>query len=400
MTYLNLNNNYKIKIIPEEIKYLNNLTYLDINNNKIKIIPEEIKYLSKLTYFKLCFNFIKILPKEIKYLTNLTYLDLSNNRIRIIPEEIKYLINLKTLYLYYNEIDIIPNEIKYLISLEILELNSNEIIIIPKEIKYLINLKKLNLCNNEIKIIPNEIRYLKNLIKFYININFIKNIPNSIIYCVNLIEFNYENNEIENISPIITRFLNKLYNNNQLQVYYDNQNIHNHAIQESIFNSIVNIINQNYIINNTEIINNIIQDNILTEKTKKLLIEYCENKDVHSNTQLTFEELLSNVWTLINILDTKNEIKSILNTEINDSECKCFTGRISRLINCLNGFTDLVHVIIGDNQQIGNIIILIKEKLELENNYSIEKHKELVKKELIERSFNNEKIEEWINYIL
>ena len=84
---------------------------------------------------------------------------------------------------------------------------------------------------------------------------------------------------------------------------------------------------------------------------------------------------------------------------MNDSECKCFTGRISRLINCLNGFTDLVHVIIGDNQQIGNIIILIKEKLELENNYSIEKHKELVKKELIERSFNDETIKEWIKYI-
>jgi len=85
---------------------------------------------------------------------------------------------------------------------------------------------------------------------------------------------------------------------------------------------------------------------------------------------------------------------------MNDSECKCFTGRIYRLINCLNGFTDLVNINISDNQQIGNIIVIIKEKLELENNYSIEKHKELVEIELLERNYNKEIINEWINYII
>ena len=43
------------------------------------------------------------------------------------------------------------------------------------------------------------------------------------------------------------------------------------------------------------------------------------------------------------------------------TECKCFTGRISRLVNCLNGFTDLVNINIEDNQQIGNIIVIIKK---------------------------------------
>jgi hypothetical protein len=105
------------------------------------------------------------------------------------------------------------------------------------------------------------------------------------------------------------------------------------------------------------------------------------------------------VWTLINKLDTKDAIKQILNTEISDSECKCFTGRISRLINCLNGFTDLVNINIDDNQQIGNIIIIIKNQLFLNNNYSIEKHKELVIKELKEREFSIETINEWITFI-
>ena len=63
-----------------------------------------------------------------------------------------------------------------------------------------------------------------------------------------------------------------------MQVYNDNQNIHNHYIQESIFNSVVNIINQNYIYN-------IIHDFILNDNTKKLLLKYCNNKDIHYKTQ-------------------------------------------------------------------------------------------------------------------
>jgi hypothetical protein len=58
---------------------------------------------------------------------------------------------------------------------------------------------------------------------------------------------------------------------------------------------IVNIINQNYIYN----FNNIIHNSILNDNSKRLLLEYCDNKDIHSKTQLTFEDLLCNVWILI-----------------------------------------------------------------------------------------------------
>jgi Leucine-rich repeat (LRR) protein len=389
----------EIEIISKEIQYLTNLKELFLNINQIEIIPEEIQYLTNLKKLKLYFNKIEIIPKQIQYLTNLVELCLENNKIEIIPKEIQYLTNLKLLDLSSNKIKIIPKEIQYLTNLEELCLENNDICIILKEIYYLISLINLYISNNQIKIIPNEIRYLSNLEELDISNNNITIIPNSIIYCKNLRYFNYENNEIITISRIVTRFLNTMYISDKLHIYNDAQNIHNHSIQESLFNSIINIINQNYIINNTQIINDIIKDTILTEKTKKLLIEYCDNKDIHSKTQLTFEELLFNVWTLINTLDTKDEIKNILNTEINDSQYKCFTGRIYRLVNCLNGFTDLVEINISDNQQIGNIIIIKKRKLELENNYSVEKHKELVIEELTERKFNDKIIKKWINFI-
>jgi hypothetical protein len=82
-----------------------------------------------------------------------------------------------------------------------------------------------------------------------------------------------------------------------------------------------------------------------------------------------------------------------------DSECKCFTGRITRLVNCLNGLSDLVKINISNNQQIGNIIIIIKEQLGNNYIYTIEKHKELVKNELQERGYNETIINEWLDYI-
>ena len=418
-----------IEFIPEEIKYLIKLKELDLSFNKIKNISKDIKYLitrksepflptnleelvlinneiesieeikqlTNLQILNLSDNNINIITNKIKYLKNLTDLKLCNNKIKIIPEEIKYLIKIKFIILSDNQIEIIPEEIKYLTSLTFLNLSNNKIKIIPKEIESLINLQDLNLNYNLIVNIPSEISYLINLESLNVCNNNIITIPNSIIYCTNLSEFYYHNNEIEYITPIVLRFLDNLHNINNLEIYNDDQNIHNHSIQKCIFNSIVNIINQNYIINNENIINNIIEDTILTEDTKKLLIEYCEIKDVHIKTQLTFEDLLVNVWTLINSLDTKDEIKLILNTEIKDSYCKCFTGKISRLINCLNGFTDLVKINIADNQQIGNIILLIKNQIK--DNYSIEKHKELVIKELSDRGFNKEIIDEWLKYI-
>ena len=93
----------------------------------------------------------------------------------------------------------------------------------------------------------------------------------------------------------------------------------------------------------------------------------------------------------------KDEIKKILNNEMRDASCMCFTGRISRLINSLNGFDTEVIINISDSEQISQIILLIRDKLGSE--YTIETHKELVLKALLERGFSSEQIDIWINSI-
>jgi hypothetical protein len=76
-----------------------------------------------------------------------------------------------------------------------------------------------------------------------------------------------------------------------------------------------------------------------------------------------------------------------------------YTGRMNRIINCLNGFSPLVVINIKDAEQIGNIIILVKNKLESCNSYTIEQHKTDVEKELLDRNYDMETIKIWLDYI-
>ena len=109
--------------------------------------------------------------------------------------------------------------------------------------------------------------------------------------------------------------------------------------------------------------------------------------------------LVQSVLSRIDSNIHSNEIKKILNIEMLDSVCKCFTGRISRLVNSLSGLDDLVSIKISDKEQIGNIIIMIKNKLMGTNVYSVELHKEHVKIELTNLQYSHDLINEYLEYI-
>ncbi len=78
---------------------------------------------------------------------------------------------------------------------------------------------------------------------------------------------------------------------------------------------------------------------------------------------------------------------------MNDTICKCFTGRMSRLINCLNGFDNRVNINISDSDQIGNIIIIMLQKY---SEYDVEFKKDIIYKELLTMGFAEDIINEWL----
>jgi len=114
--------------------------------------------------------------------------------------------------------------------------------------------------------------------------------------------------------------------------------------------------------------------------SSELILTYCKEQSVHSILNVTFEEVLNSVWCKIRDNINKEEIIKILNIEILDSECKCFTGRLTRLVNCLNGFDDNVSIQISDNEQMSNISKVLYEKYRT----NIEDYKKELRKEFEE----------------
>ena len=297
-----------------------------------------------------------------------TKLNILNSNINSL-NGIENLVNLTKLYCYSNQLTSL-NGIENLVNLTELSCNSNQLTSL-NGIENLVNLTELICGSNQLT-----------------SLNEIENL-------VNLTHFSYANNLIIHIPPNLVRRLNRFKNGQN--VYNDGQNVHNHNIQESIRTSVNNILQIKPIITDTTDL--ILNDTILTNKTKEILMEYKNSKEIYSALNITFEEMLLYVFNRIEINEHKNEIKQVLNTEMSDSVSKCFTGRTSRLINCLNGFDPLVNIQIAGNEQIGHVIQVIRVNLERDNKYEIELHKKLVREELRERKYDECVIEEWVEHI-
>ena len=141
---------------------------------------------------------------------------------------------------------------------------------------------------------------------------------------------------------------------------------------------------------------NYLDDDILTEQTKEQLIEYSNCKDVHTQLECTFEEVLNAVFYEINTFDIEKQgsAKKRINEEMLDGLCMCFTGRLSRLVNSLTGLSDKVFIKISSSEEVSNIIILAKKKYD-----NIEEVKKYIEKELLERDYNMDTINEWLEYV-
>ncbi len=328
-------------------------------------------------------NDIELVLNNLHKFINLQKLCLYNNQIK----EIKYLNNLVNL----QELDLDNNKITEikgldnLVNLQKLGLSKNQITEI-KGLDNLVNLQKLYLCENKIT----EIKGLDNLVNLqtlYLSSNQITEIPIILCNFRNINNFYYIGNPIDHISLPVQRWLTRNRNNN---IYNDGQNIHNHNIQSSFINSLTNLLKDKLTIDLETVKNEIINNEILTEQTKREIFNYCDDPTEHSIYLITYSDLLIYVWSRIR---NKDEILKILNQEISDGLCMCFTGRMTRLLNVLVGFYDDIELQISDSEQITNIIISLKNK------YNDEQLKDAVKKELLERQYSEAIINEWLEYI-
>ncbi len=366
-------------------------------NNNIKIIKSypNLKSLSitnnKLTEFS-------------GFFPNLKNLYCNNNRINLFTAEIP---NIDVLFCQNNQITELPNYS----NITHLNFSNNQI----RELCLYQEIRHLTCDNNQISEIPeyrnieylscknNQIREIPNLMMLnclYCDGNLLNTLPN-INTWPNLLAISFEGNQIDylpiHIQATIDRLLN--VNRNNLNIYNDSQNIHDTGIQKSIQKSIDLIIRDRPTIDFPKVICEINYESDLSNEAKTIIKKSCDETETFSVCGIRYRELFVNVWSIIREHSERKEIIKVLNQEMVDSIDKCFVGKISRLINCLNGFDPRVVIEIDIKEQITNVIALIQMKLENNNEYTVEKHHELAIEALRERNIDEETIKLWISYI-
>jgi len=354
---------------------------IEINccGNKMASLPD-FNHLINLQIIYCSNNMLKNLP-EWETLINLQKIYCDNNRLLILPDW-KSLINLTHIYCTNNKLIHLPKW-NQLTNLKIIYCFNNKLTHLP-EWDYLVNLQFINCSNNKLSYLPewNQLINLKSIV--CVN-NQLIHLPISWSRLYNLQYICYSGNPIEYIPPNLLRIINS----NGQNIYNDNQNVHNHNIQISLRSSIEYLIKDKPSISLDQMRQEIENECLSFE----LIMTYCEDKSVHTILNVTFEEVLYSVWCKIRNNINKHEIIKILNIEILDSECKCFTGRLTRLVNCLSGFDNNISITISNNEQMSNISRILYEK----HGDNIENYQRELRKEFEERGYSEEDINMWIS---
>jgi len=324
----------------------------------------------------------------------LIQLSCSCNQLTSLPD---LPVTLTSLWCYGNQLTSLPD---LPVSLTILDCSVNQLISLPYFTYGAATLAELSCAHNRLISLPSLPMTLTEL---SCHDNQLTSLPISLIYCQQLTYLDYSNNPIEQTSPVLQRFLQEYEQRrrrtNKTSVYTDSQSVHNSTVQESIRQSLLKLLDDagKATPELSDIIPDILADDQLSADCKNSLLEYASDNTCHSWLRVTFAEALVVVWERIVAHPQVGEIKAVLNQEMSDSLCKCFTGRISRLVNCLTGFDPDVMVQISSAEQISNIVLLTQKQLG--EQYTAEKHRQLVREALVERGYPVDIITVWVDNI-
>jgi Leucine-rich repeat (LRR) protein len=345
------------------------ITTLCLSNNKLTSLPENIfRPFTNLHTLDISRNKLTSLPENIfRPFANLHTLNIGINKLTSLPENIfASLSNLRTLDLQCNKLNVLPDCIfASLINLELLMLSQNELTFLPKNIfASLGNLTGLLLEINHIIILPDDIFVpLVELQVLYLSNNKLTILPSSILNCRYMHTFFYKGNEIT-LDIRFRRFIERMQNYDNHDIFSDSQNIHAPSIQASTKQSINVLFKDSFDCYKDDIIKECLTWDIYCLPD---LLTYLDDKDVHSTLLVSFYDVFVKVFGRIMSHPNKMDIISRLDEELKESECKCFTGRLTRLVNCLVGFCDDITIGISNSERISAIILSTLDGREMDD---------------------------------
>lgn len=200
---LDLSHN-NLKILPESVTSLVNLTHLDIQSNQLTSLPDSIGRLVKLRVLNVSGNSLSVLPDGIESCRALEELIANFNQLTHLPEELGFeLLNLMKLSVHSNKLKHLPYSTSHMMSLRFLDVHMNELRGLPEDLDKLMNLKYLDLSNNfnYLVALPESIGGLTSLTELNISHNQITALPASIGVLEELQILNVEGNPLVVPSP-------------------------------------------------------------------------------------------------------------------------------------------------------------------------------------------------------
>ena len=162
----------------------------------------------------------------------------------------------------------------------------------------------------------------------------------------------------------IQRFIDRMQNYNNHGIFKDSQNIHASSIQTSTKQSINALFTDIFDCSKDDMIKECITWPISCLPD---LLTYLDDTNVHSTLLVSFYDVFMKVFGHIISHPNKTYIISRLDDELKESDCKCFTGRLTRLVNCLVDFYDDIVISISDSERISAIILSTLDGREMDD---------------------------------
>lgn len=164
--------------MPEDVTAFPFLETLVMYHNTLRSIPETVRGLHSLTFLDLRSNLLSVLPRELCFLP-IQILLVSNNRLVSLPEELGRMEHLTELDAACNQITHLPARMNDLKNLKSLSLRSNHLVYLPRDVTCL-SLVSLDLSGNRIASLPVELRFMTNLVHLELENNPLTSPPASL----------------------------------------------------------------------------------------------------------------------------------------------------------------------------------------------------------------------------
>lgn len=148
---LDSNKLFTLSAVSVSDSSLGRITALHLNNKGLLKIPEMIRKLTALHFLNLEQNAIINIPSEIQSCKELTYINLNKNQIICPPAEIGHITSVKTFLINNNVLLELPGGIANNTALDTLDISHNLLPELPPEITGLTKLRYLDLGYNKLK---------------------------------------------------------------------------------------------------------------------------------------------------------------------------------------------------------------------------------------------------------